>query len=122
MPKRPYSRVKRSRYSLDSQHWTLNLHAWSDGQAARRGDGQWRPRDVENHAADARRDDGRGADLALYAGSGAAGARDDVRARYFDRADDGVALHGRHRLLADHHGAAVGPLRAAAGAARWASA
>ncbi len=30
------------------------------------------------------------------------------RARHLDRADDGVALHGRHRLLADRHGAAIG--------------
>ena len=40
-----------------------------------------------------------------------------VRARYFDRADDGVALHGRHRLLADHHGPAVGQVRPPPGAA-----
>ena len=69
-------------------------------------------------AADARRDDGRSTDLALHAGAGTADARDHVRARYLRRADDGVALHGRHRLLADHHGAAVGPVRAPASAAR----
>ena len=38
--------------------------------------------------------------------------------RHLDRADDGVALHGRHRLFADHHGAAVGSLRTPSGAAR----
>ena len=63
-------------------------------------------------------DDGRGADLAVHAGAGAAGAGDHVRPRHLGRADDGVALHGRHRLLADHHGAAVGPVRPPAGAAR----
>jgi len=30
-------------------------------------------------------------------------ARHHVRARYLDRADDRVALHGRHRLFANHH-------------------
>ena len=75
-------------------------------------------RDIEDHAADAGRDDRRRADLALYAGAGAARAGDDVRRRHLGRADDGVALHGRHRLLAAHHGAAVGQVRPPSGAAR----
>jgi len=34
--------------------------------------------------------------------------------RYLDRAADGIALSGRHRLFPAHHGAAVGPASAAA--------
>ena len=74
--------------------------------------------DIKNHAADAGRDDRRRADLVVHASAGAAGAGDDVRRRHFHRPDDGVALHGRHRLLAARHGAAVRQVRPPAGAAR----
>ena len=76
------------------------------------------PRDLARGVAAARRHDRDRADLALYAGSGAAGAGDDIWQRHLGRADDGVALHGRHRAVATHHGPAVGPFRAAPGAAR----
>ena len=89
--------------------------SWASRPARRRTTSR---RDLEDHAADAGRDDRRRADLALYAGAGAARAGDDVRRRHLGRADDGVALHGRHRLLAAHHGAAVGQVRPASGAAR----
>ena len=93
-----------------------DLNARRRGQAARRGGGC--RRDIEDHAADAGRDDRRRADLAVHAGAGAAGAGDDVRRRHLGRADDGVALHGRHRLLAARDGAAVGQVRPPSGAAR----
>src|SRR6266545_8176410 len=85
-------------------------HARSDWQAAWSGEGQRRPRDIPDDAVAAGRDDGRRADFTVSAGTGTAGARHHVRARYLDRADDRVALHGRHRLFANHHGTAVGSL------------
>src|SRR4051812_23253834 len=82
-------RRRRSRYS--PVHTTeAEQYAWRDGQAAGYRD---RPRDIPDHAVAARRHDRRGADLALYAGAGVAGAGDHLRSRHFDRADDGVALH-----------------------------
>src|SRR5262245_4996749 len=73
MPKHPYPP---GAISLESRRTIrIRLHAWRDGQAARRGDGQARPREIAPDAADARRDDGRSADLALYAGASTAGTR-----------------------------------------------
>ena len=43
--------------------------------------------------------------------------RHELQERHFHRADDGVALHGRHRLLADPDGAALRSLRTPAGIA-----
>ena len=105
-----------SRYSpiQPTEDRTECTASWASRPARRRTS----RRDLEDHAADAGRDDRRRADLALYAGAGAARAGDDVRRRHLGRADDGVALHGRHRLLAAHHGAAVGQVRPPSGAAR----
>lgn len=94
-------------------------NARHDQQAARSG-GQHR--DLARGAAVAGRHDRDRADLALYAGSGAAGAGDEFRQRHLGRADDGVALHGRHRAVAADHGSAVGQVRTAPGAARRADA
>src|SRR5262245_60785665 len=77
----PHGRMTKQAYSrsaipLESNRTIrIRLHAWRDGQAARRGDGQARPRGIAPDAADARRDDGRRADLSLHAGAGTAGAR-----------------------------------------------
>src|SRR5258707_1080598 len=93
-------------------------HARSNWQAAWSGERQRHPRDIPDDAVAAGRDDRRRADFALFAGAGAAGAGHHVRARYLDRANDRVALHGRHRLFANHHGTAVGSVRTPSGAAR----
>src|SRR6267154_1599564 len=98
-------RPRPSRYSPTNKT-EADLNAWPDGQAAWGCDGNQRRRDLKDHALDAGRDDGRGPDLAIHAGAGAAGAGDDVRARHFDRTDDGVALYDRDDE-ADHGADAV---------------
>src|SRR3954453_9841736 len=118
----PYSRIPKRRYAScasalqsDSNFCETDTHARHDQQAAGHGE---EPRDLARGVAAARRHDRDRADLALYAGSGAAGAGDDIWQRHLGRADDGVAVHGRHRAVATHHGTAVGPFRATTGAAR----
>src|ERR1700722_6155465 len=114
MPKHPYSLAS---MPLQSASTLLNrnraaTHARSIGQAAgRRRDEQGRAYVFPRDADAAGGDDRHRPDLALSVGAGAAETRRHIPERYLDRADDGVALHGRHRLLAAHHGAAVGPLR-----------
>ncbi len=54
-----------------------------------------RPLQIAGDAAVAGGDDRHRADLALYAGAGAARTRAHLRRRHLHRADDGVALHGR---------------------------
>src|SRR6516162_6573039 len=118
MPKRPCSCraiLLQSVFSTTEFETDIATHAWSDGQTA--ADGHEKRLGVQAHAVAAGGDDRRRADFALHAGACAAQTRHRFRPRHLAHADDGVALHGWHRLLAARHGAVVGPLRATPGAA-----